>query len=177
MFSAGTSNCIWTGTLADKFTREKRSSIMASISGKETKPEILVRRLLFSRGFRYRKNVTSLPGKPDIVLPKYRTAVFIHGCFWHYHEGCPKATIPETRTDQWRRKITENKIRDDDNMGRLRQQGWQVLVVWQCEISNIGKRTARLDTLAADIVAGAPSVKTDGPLTLRRLLLRPPPPR
>ena len=93
--------------MADKFTKEERSRIMSHISGRETKPEVLVRKLLFAKGLRYRKNVKSLRGKPDIVLPKYRTVVFINGCFWHGHEGCPKAKLPETRESSGREKFQE----------------------------------------------------------------------
>ncbi|MFC1981815.1 very short patch repair endonuclease, partial [Chloroflexota bacterium] len=98
--------------VADKFSKEKRSIIMSHISGKETKPEVLIRKLLFAKGLRYRKNVKSLRGKPDIVLPKYRTVVFIHGCFWHGHEDCPKAKLPDTRREFWEKKISGNMDRD-----------------------------------------------------------------
>jgi len=96
----------------DKFSPKKRSEIMSKITGKETKPEILVRKYLFAKGFRYRKNVKTLPGKPDIVLPKYKTVVFINGCFWHGHKNCKKANLPTTNFNFWKEKIDKNIIRD-----------------------------------------------------------------
>src|SRR6218665_1997691 len=112
---------------------------MSKISGKETKPEILVRKYLFSKGFRYRKNVKSLPGKPDIVLKKYNTVIFIHGCFWHGHEVCKKAALPADNREFWEKKINSNIIRDKKAELTLTQRGWSVIVVWQCEISNAEK--------------------------------------
>lgn len=108
---------------------------MASISGKETKPEILVRKYLFSKGFRYRKNVKTLPGKPDIVLPKYKTVIFVHGCFWHGH-SCKAAKLPETRKTFWENKINSNKERDKKNYQLLIKLNWKVIIVWQCEIKS-----------------------------------------
>ena len=137
--------------MADKFTKEERSRIMSHISGRETKPEVLVRKLLFAKGLRYRKNVKSLRGKPDIVLPKYRTVVFIHGCFWHGHEGCPKAKLPDTRREFWQKKILENMNRDKADIDILRKENWQVITIWQCEISNSQKRQKRLEALISAI--------------------------
>ena len=136
----------------DIFGKEKRSEIMTRITGKETKPEILVRKFLFANGLRYRKNVKSLPGKPDIVLPKYRTIIFIHGCFWHGHKGCPRATLPNTRREFWTSKINKNVRRDLQNMESLEKDNWNVIVLWQCEINSINKRKARLDRLFEEIV-------------------------
>jgi len=135
----------------DKFTEEKRSSIMSHISGRETKPEIVVRKYLFTRGFRYRKNVKSLWGKPDIVLRKYGTVIFIHGCFWHRHEGCPRSKLPDTRKYFWEKKISENVNRDKRNAQVLTKQGWNVITVWQCEINNSEKRETRLEELIKEI--------------------------
>lgn len=98
--------------MSDVFTKQKRSQIMSKISGKETKPEILVRKYLFSKGFRYRKNAKELPGKPDIVLPKHKTVIFVHGCFWHGHEGCRKSQLPTSNIEFWTEKIGRNKERD-----------------------------------------------------------------
>jgi DNA mismatch endonuclease (patch repair protein) len=121
--------------LADIFTKEKRSEIMSKISGVETKPETMVRKFLFSNGFRYRKNDKRYPGKPDIVLPKYKTVIFVHGCFWHGH-NCKKGKLPETRKEFWKKKIKSNIERDKRNKQELERSGWKVIVVWQCEISN-----------------------------------------
>ena len=121
--------------MADKFSTERRSSIMSKISGKDTKPEILVRKYLFSKGFRFRKNVKDLPGKPDIVLPKYKTIIFVNGCFWHGHENCKKAILPATNTKFWREKISGNIIRDKENIQKLREMGYKVITVWQCELT------------------------------------------
>lgn len=137
--------------MADKFSQEKRSIIMSHISGKETKPEILVRKYLFEKGFRYRKNVKSLPGTPDIVLPKYRTAIFIHGCFWHGHEGCPKSKLPNTRRDFWEKKISENINRDKKDINNLIADNWNVITIWQCEINNSTKRRERLEILVDEL--------------------------
>lgn len=121
--------------MADIFDHKKRSEIMSKIAGKETKPEILIRKQLFAKGFRYRKNVKYLPGKPDIVLPKYKTVIFINGCFWHGH-SCKKAALPNTRTEFWSDKITKNKERDLKNYQKLHNDGWNIIIVWQCEMSN-----------------------------------------
>lgn len=122
--------------MADIFSKAKRSEIMSKISGKETKPEILVRKFLFSQGFRYRKNDKRLAGKPDIVLPKYKTVVFVHGCFWHHHENCSKSALPQTNREFWENKIQGNVERDKLNQVKLKQIGWKVIVVWQCQIKN-----------------------------------------
>lgn len=136
----------------DKFSKEKRSSIMSHISGKETKPEVFVRKLLFAKGLRYRKNVKSLSGKPDIVLPKYRTVVFIHGCFWHGHEGCSKSKLPDTRREFWEKKISGNVERDIRDVANLTKEGWKVVTIWQCEINNrIINRKARIEALINEI--------------------------
>lgn len=107
---------------------------MAKIRGEETQPEIVVRKFLFSQGFRFRKNVKTLPGKPDIVLPKYKTVIFIHGCFWHKHKNCKKAQLPETRKEFWKNKINGNVERDKKNIRELKKTGWQVIVLWQCRL-------------------------------------------
>lgn len=122
--------------MADIFDKSKRSEIMSKISGKETKPEILVRKYLFAHGFRFRKNDKRLPGKPDIVLPKYKTVIFVHGCFWHGHEGCKKSKLPETRKEFWEEKINSNIERDKKNITILENTGWKVIVVWECELKN-----------------------------------------
>lgn len=121
--------------MSDIYSKSKRSSIMSKISGKDTKLEILVRKYLFSKGFRFRKNVKDLPGKPDIVLPKYKTIIFVNGCFWHGHENCKKAILPATNTKFWREKISGNIIRDKGNIQKLREMGYKVITVWQCELT------------------------------------------
>ena len=122
--------------MSDIFSKAKRSEIMSKISGKETKPEILVRKFLFSKGFRYRKNDKRLFGKPDIVLPKYKTVIFIHGCFWHNHENCPKSAFPQTNYEFWKNKIQGNTERDKKNQKQLQEIGWKVIILWQCQIKN-----------------------------------------
>lgn len=124
---------------------------MSRISGRETKPEILVRKHLFSKGFRYRKHVKSLPGKPDIVLAKYRSVILIHGCFWHGHEGCRASRLPDTRRDFWEKKIRGNILRDERLTEELKRMDWKVIVVWQCEISSHWKRRERFETLIRQI--------------------------
>lgn len=122
--------------MADVFSKDKRSEIMSKISGKETKPEIKVRKYLFAKGFRYRKNDKRFPGKPDIILPKYKTAIFVHGCFWHGHEDCKASALPKTNREFWRNKIDGNIERDKRNQGMLIQLGWKVITVWQCQIKS-----------------------------------------
>lgn len=107
---------------------------MAKIRGDETQPEIVVRKFLFFQGFRFRKNVKTLPGKPDIVLPKYKAVIFIHGCFWHKHKNCKKAQLPKTRKEFWEKKISGNVERDKKNIRQLKKTGWQVIVLWQCQL-------------------------------------------
>ena len=132
--------------MSDIFSKQKRSEIMSKISGKETKPEIQVRKFLFANGFRYRKNDKRYPGKPDIVLPKYKTAIFIHGCFWHGHD-CPAGKLPETRKDFWENKINGNVERDKRNKEELEKLGWRVITIWQCELKNKGIREKTLNEL------------------------------
>ncbi len=118
----------------DVFSKEKRSEIMSHIRSKDTKPEIAVRKYLFSKGFRYRKNDKRYPGTPDIVLPKYKTVIFVHGCFWHGHEGCKYAIIPKTNTEFWIKKIEKNNDRDSTNIEKLEKLGFMVIVIWECEL-------------------------------------------
>lgn len=116
----------------DVWSKKKRSAVMAKIKGKDTKPEWIVRRYLFSRGYRYRKNVKGLPGTPDIVLRKYGIVIFIHGCFWHGHEV--DGTMPKTNREFWKNKIEGNKLRDERNKEELRKMGWSVITVWECQL-------------------------------------------
>lgn len=131
--------------MADRVTPENRSRNMAAIRGKNTKPETEVRRFLHAQGFRFRLHRKDLPGKPDIVLPKYRAAIFVHGCFWHLH-GCKHTVIPKTRTEWWTAKLEGNRARDETNSRRLQQLGWLVITVWECEIT-----PARLELLTSEI--------------------------
>lgn len=121
----------------DVLTPEQRKRNMSAIKGKNTKPEVLVRKLLHGLGYRFRIQRKDLPGKPDIVLPKYRTAIFINGCFWHRHKGCKLASEPSTNRDFWEKKFAANVGRDARNYAALRKQGWNVLIIWECEVKKI----------------------------------------
>lgn len=120
--------------MTDSISPEKRSWNMSRIKGKDTSIEVRVRKYLFSQGFRYRKNVNSLPGKPDIVLPKYHSVIFINGCFWHRHPKCKYATIPKTRTDYWEEKFNRNVSNDKHHYEELERLGWNVIIIWECDI-------------------------------------------
>jgi len=109
---------------------------MSRIKGKDTKPEMLVRKFLFSQGFRYRLHDKKLPGKPDIVLPKYKTVLFTHGCFWHGHGGCRYYVVPKTKTEWWLNKINTNKMNDEKAVGKLSDNGWNVITIWECDLKN-----------------------------------------
>lgn len=130
--------------MADNHSKEVRSRNMSRIRSTDNKPEEIVRKFLFAQGFRYRKNDKKLPGKPDIVLPKYRTVIFVNGCFWHKHD-CPRFVWPSSNQDYWRPKILGNVERDKKNADQLRSQGWNVIVVWECEL----KKTVRDERLYA----------------------------
>lgn len=120
--------------MADVHTKEVRSYNMSQIRSKNTKPELAVRKYLFAKGFRYRLHSKDLPGKPDIVLPKYRTVLFVHGCFWHGHEGCKYFVVPKTKTEWWLNKINANKINDKKTVKALKKDGWKVVSIWECEL-------------------------------------------
>jgi len=138
--------------MSDIFSKKKRSEIMSRIRATETKPEKIVRKFLFSKGFRFRKNSISLPGKPDIVLAKHKTVIFIHGCFWHGHKNCRAAKLPETRKKFWADKISGNKRRDRQNRKGLKNSGWRVITVWQCQIKNKSKTKKTLTCLTDKII-------------------------
>lgn len=136
--------------MADVHTPEQRSYNMSRIRNKNTKPEELIRKYLFSQGFRYRKNDVRLPGKPDIVLPKYKAVVFVNGCFWHGHIGCRYFVWPKNNAEFWKKKINDNIERDEKNYILLKELGWRVLVVWECELKHsVMEKT--LDSLANNI--------------------------
>jgi DNA mismatch endonuclease (patch repair protein) len=120
--------------MADVHDKATRSYNMSRIKGKNTKPEMLVRKFLFANGFRFRLHVSSLPGKPDIVLPKYKTVIFVHGCFWHGHEGCKYFVVPKTRTEWWLNKINGNKANDLKNTELLETAGWKVIQIYECNL-------------------------------------------
>ena len=127
-----------------QLTEEQRSKIMASIHSKNTKPEMMVRRYLFACGFRYRVNYRRLPGTPDIVLRKYRTCIFVNGCFWHGHENCNKYRLPKTNVEFWEKKIARNKERDVEAQHKLARMGWHVMTVWECQLDTKEKRERTL---------------------------------
>ncbi len=118
----------------DVHDKKTRSYNMSQIKSKNTKPEEKVRKYLFREGFRYRKNDKKLPGSPDLVLPKYKTVIFVNGCFWHGHEGCKYFVVPQTNTSFWINKINKNIIRDDKNNFLLKELGWNVITIWECEL-------------------------------------------
>ena len=136
----------------DVHDKKTRSYNMSRIKGKNTKPEAIVRKYLFSRGFRYRKNDKRLPGTPDVVLPKYRTVIFVNGCFWHGHEGCKYFVLPASNTDFWKQKIEANNERDIRKSKELRQLGWKVITIWECEIRH--NKDVSLNKLVEQITGG-----------------------
>lgn len=130
--------------MADVKSKEARSRNMAAIKGKNTKPEEIVRKYLFANGFRYRKNDKRLPGTPDIVLPKYKTVIFVNGCFWHGHDNCKYFVWPENNAEFWRRKIESNILRDNKKIEQLHSLNWRVIVIWECQL----KPKVRQESLA-----------------------------
>ena len=120
----------------DVFSKGKRSQIMSRISGKNTKPEIIVRSLLHRMGYRFRLHDKNMPGKPDIILPKHKKVIFVHGCFWHGHRDCPRSKRPSTNVEFWNKKIDGNIERDNKNIKSLENLGWKTLILWTCEIKN-----------------------------------------
>lgn len=137
--------------MADIFPKSKRSKIMSKVRATETKPEIIVRKLLFSKGFRFRKNLKSLPGKPDIVLPKLKTVIFIHGCFWHGHKNCKAATLPKTQKKYWNTKISSNIKRDKRYIRELKKLRWKVIIIWECRIISKAKREKQFNSLLTQL--------------------------
>lgn len=136
--------------MPDNHSPEVRSYNMSRIRARNTVPEEIVCKYLFSKGFRYRKNDKRYPGKPDIVLPRYRTIIFVHGCFWHSHNGCPDYVVPKLNADYWIPKLERNRQRDVDNTNALRTAGWRVIIVWECELKP-SVREERLTRLLEEI--------------------------
>ena len=135
----------------DTVDKATRSKIMSKVGQKATGPETKLRKALFARGFRYRLNVKRLPGSPDIVLPKHKAAIFVHGCFWHRHEGCKYATMPKSRVEFWTKKFEANVARDRRNVHELLETGWRVLVVWECALK--GKDEEKFERTVDEIEA------------------------
>ena len=138
--------------MMDVRTPEQRSRNMAALKGMDTKPEMIVRKYLFSRGLRFRVQVRKLPGNPDIVLPKYKTVIFVNGCFWHGHEGCRYFRLPKSNVEFWEKKIERNVARDVHNEAELKALGWRVVRVWECEIKTVVQREEYLKHLYDRIV-------------------------
>jgi DNA mismatch endonuclease (patch repair protein) len=132
--------------MADVHTKAQRSYNMSRIRSTNTKPEMLVRKFLHAQGFRYRLHDKKLPGKPDIVLPKYKTVIFVHGCFWHGHEGCKYYVVPKTRAEWWLDKINTNKTNDSKALKALKKDGWKLVEIWECDLkaSKMEKRMMKL---------------------------------
>lgn len=122
--------------MVDTFTKYQRSECMRRVRGKNTKPEMFIRRLIFNMGYRYRLHRRDLPGCPDLVFPRYKKVLFVHGCFWHSHPGCKRARMPASNQDYWRSKLERNSRRDEANQAALLAAGWGVMIVWECEVNN-----------------------------------------
>ena len=137
--------------MSDILTSEQRRKCMSSIRGKNTKPEIQVRQGLHARGFRFRLQDKKLPGRPDIVLPKYGVAIMVNGCFWHGHKGCRYATVPKSNVEFWTAKIQRNRHRDQVTEAHLTALGWHVITVWECELRGADQAAARIDSLVREI--------------------------
>lgn len=142
--------------MADVMTPEQRSRCMAAIKAKDTKPEMIVRKYLFSRGLRFRVQVRKLPGNPDIVLSKYKTVIFVNGCFWHGHEGCKYYRLPKSNVEFWEQKIKNNVARDVRNEEQLKSLGWRVIRVWECDIKKVTGREEYLQRLYDPITKPQP---------------------
>ena len=123
--------------MVDSLDQAARSAVMARVRGKNTRPEMIVRKLVFAAGYRYRLHVRKLPGSPDLVFPSRKKVIFVHGCFWHRHDNCSSSRIPKSRVDFWSDKLNGNKARDQRNQRALTEAGWQVLVVWECELGEL----------------------------------------
>lgn len=145
--------------MADSLNQAARSAVMARIRGKNTRPEMIVRKLVFAAGFRYRLHVRKLPGSPDLVFSSRKKAIFVHGCFWHLHDGCASSRIPKSRVDFWSNKLNGNRARDARNQEALIQAGWEVMVVWECELSDTTLLEARLRRFLEPVSATMKAVR------------------
>jgi DNA mismatch endonuclease (patch repair protein) len=130
--------------MTDKISKERRSANMRAVRGQSTKPEVRVRRIAHALGYRFRLHRSDLPGEPDIAFPARQKVVFVHGCFWHQHNGCPRANLPQSNPEFWRAKLALNAARDAKQISAIRKRGWQALVIWECEIKNERRLSARL---------------------------------
>lgn len=130
--------------MTDTLSPKERSKRMSLVRAADTKPEMAVRRLVHGMGYRYRLHVRELPGKPDLVFRSRRAVIFVHGCFWHRHEGCSLARLPKSRVEFWKGKLEGNRERDTRKIERLIQDGWRVLVIWECDLKDMNKTAARL---------------------------------
>ena len=167
--------------MPDTVSQSQRHKIMASIHATDTKPEIVLRHELWRRGFRYRVNDRRLPGSPDVVLPKYRTVVFVHGCFWHGHKGCSKYTVPKSNTEFWTAKVARNQARDQEVWRKLEAHGWAVVIVWECELDK-AHLADTIDRVSSEIIhngellleskAARRASRTDYLLTRRAISIR-----
>lgn len=155
--------------MADLLTSNQRSYCMSRIRGKNTKPEILVRKGLHARGFRFRLHNKKLPGSPDVVLPKYGVAIMVNGCFWHGHKGCRYANEPKSNVDFWLAKIARNRHRDEVTVAHLEALGWHVITIWECELRGVDKSARRIDELVNEIYdAGLMKQKRDAQVKVSR---------
>lgn len=140
--------------MPDRLSPEQRSHNMSRVKGRDTKPELLVRSIIHRLGYRFRLHAKNLPGRPDVVLPRHRKVVFVHGCFWHGHPGCRRAARPSTNREFWDKKIEGNIARDEANVEALRAAGWKVLVVWQCAM----KERGRLEQTLSEFLSTGPPI-------------------
>lgn len=143
-----------TTAMVDFLTPQERSARMAAIPSKNTSPEVALRRGLHRLGLRFRLHVSSLPGKPDLVFPRFKTVVFVHGCFWHRHQGCNIASTPKSNTEFWLAKFSRNKLRDEEYAEKLRALGWRVVVIWECEVSSRKRAVEVASVLARQLREG-----------------------
>jgi DNA mismatch endonuclease (patch repair protein) len=134
----------------DPLTKKERSERMSRVKNKDTEPEMAVRRLIYGMGYRYRLHVSSLPGKPDLVFKGRRKVIFVHGCFWHLHDECKSYNLPKSRTDFWMPKLKRNRERDEENIAALEDAGWEVLVIWECQINDLEDVSARVRQFLED---------------------------
>jgi len=149
--------------MADTVSRKKRSWIMSRVKSKDTKPELAVRALVFSLGLRYRLHKKDLPGKPDLAIPKLKTAIFVHGCFWHRHKGCRDNSNPSSNSEYWQAKFERNVARDKRNKADVRKLGWRAITVWECELKKLPKLERRLRRLLLETTAEKSGAKAAKP--------------